>query len=39
MNGINYNMTITQALRAATSRYGWLGFVVFPLALLRVLFN
>lgn len=36
---MNSNVTLTQALRDATNRYGWLGALVFPLALLRVFFT
>lgn len=39
MSSINTNVTLTQALRAATSRHGWVGALVFPFALLRTLFN
>lgn len=33
------SITLTQALRDTTNHYGWLGALVFPLALLRVIFT
>ncbi len=35
---MNINTSITQSLREATRRHGFLGAVIFPLALLKVLF-
>lgn len=35
---MNSNITIHEAFRRTTNRHGWLGALVFPLALLKVLF-
>ena len=35
---MNKHITIPQALRAATSRFGFLGVLLLPLALLKILF-
>ena len=36
---MNKHIRITQSLRDATNRYGFLGAVLFPFALLRVIFT
>ncbi len=35
---MNSSIPITKALRATTSRHGWIGLVLFPLALLKIVF-
>lgn len=36
---MNKHITITQSFRDATRRYGFLGAVLFPLALVKVIFT
>lgn len=36
---MNSNITLHEAFRRTTSRYGWFGALVFPLALIRVFFT